>query len=171
MPAPIQCILFPTDLSGNCLNALEATISLALQHKARIILLHVIAQDPPPDELEEYFSSVLGEENWRAIKAKQDIEHAYDSLVGKMTSHKIMNKVVQQYCQDLGYEEQSAVLDWKEVVVVSTRVDRRILSQAKENECDLIVMGSRNCPSGNTWDGSTIRPVFQNTSIPVMLVP
>ena len=166
---PMSSILFATDLSENCLSALEATISLARQHKAQIVLLHVIAREVP-GAIEGYFSSMLGEEKWEAIKEGQE-QDARDALIGKMTSGKILQKVIKQHREDLGLDESSGDLNWHEVVTVNKHIDRAILSQAGESECDLIVLGAGKGFWGGNAIGSTIKGVMQQTDIPVMLVP
>lgn len=166
---PMKSILFATDLSENCLSALEASISLAKQHNAGIVLLHVIARDVP-GAIEGYFSSMLGDEKWKAIKEGHE-QDARDALIGKMTSSKILQKVMKQYREDLGLEEASSDLDWQEVVTVDNNIERAILSQAKENECDLIILGAGRGFWGGNAIGSTIKGVMHNTDIPVMLVP
>ncbi len=166
---PMNAILFATDLSENCLNGLEATISLAKQHNARIVLLHVIAREVP-GAIEGYFSSMLGDEKWQAIKQGHE-QDARDALIGKMTSGKILQKVMKEHRRELGLEEASMDLDWEETVAVDKHIDRAILAQAKESECDLIILGAGRGFWGGNAIGSTIKGVMQNTSIPVMLVP
>jgi len=166
---PMKSILFATDLSQNCHSALEASISLAKQHNASIVLLHVIAREVP-GAIEGYFSSMLGDEKWEAIKEGHE-QDARDALIGKMTSSKILQKVMKQYREDLGLEETSSDLDWREVVTVEKNIERAILSQAEENGCDLIVLGAGKGFWGGNAIGSTIKGVMQNSNIPVMLVP
>ena len=166
---PMKSILFATDLSENCVNALEAAISLAKQHNAAIVLLHVIAREVP-GAIEGYFSSMLGDEKWQSIKQGHE-QDARDALIGKMTSSKILQKVMKQYREDLGLEDASMDLDWRETVVVDKNIDRAILSQARENECDLIILGAGKGFWGGNAIGSTIKGVMHHTDIPVMLIP
>lgn len=166
---PMKSILFATDLSEDCLPALEASISLAKQHNASIVLLHVIAREVP-GAIEGYFSSMLGDEKWRSIQEGQE-QDARDALIGKMTSGKILQKVMKQFSEDLGLEEMSSDLDWHEVVTVDKNIDSAILSQSKESECDLIILGSGKSFWGGNAIGSTIKGVMHHTDIPVMLVP
>jgi nucleotide-binding universal stress UspA family protein len=166
---PMKSILFATDLSENCLRALEATISLAKQHNASVVLLHVIAREVP-GAIEGYFSSMLGDEKWKAIQEGQE-QDARDALIGKMTSGKILQKVMKQFREDLGLEEMSSDLDWHEMVTVDRNVDKAILTHAQENGSDLIIMGAGRSFWGGNAIGATIKGVMHHTDIPVMLVP
>lgn len=166
---PMESILFATDLSENCLHALEASISLAKQHNTSIILLHVTTRNVP-EFIESDVRSILGEEKWKAINEKHKQE-SREALIGKMTSSTILEKVRKQYCEDLGLEEANMDLDWRDMVVADHHVDRAILAQAKKNKCDLIVLGVGRNFWGVNSVGSTIKGVMQQTDIPVMLVP
>ncbi len=166
---PMQSILFATDLSENCLHALETSMLLAKEHNASIILLHVTSKNVP-EFIESDIRSMLGEEKWKAINEKHKQE-SREALIGKMTSSTILEKVRKQFCEDLGLEEENMGLDWQDIVVADKHVASAILAQAKENKCDLIVLGVGRGFWGDNSVGSTIKGVMQHTDIPVMLVP
>lgn len=172
MLMPFQSILLATDLSENCLPALSTSLSMAKQHNARVVLLHVIARPrrEVPVSLEDYFSTILGEEKWREIKEEQESE-ARSALIGKMSSRKILQQVIRRQSTTLDLEDFFQDLKWEAVVVAEKNISRAILQQAGEHECDVIVLGSGKGFWGSNAVGSTSKHVMYHSDVPVMLVP
>lgn len=166
---PIRSLLFATDLSDKCIPALESSIFLASQHGAAIVLLHVIDKEVPM-QFEDHFRSVVGEERWKSLKEELEQE-ARNTLIGKMTSSKIMKKIVQQHRENLGVEDAALNLDWREVVRKNKNIDRGIVAEAEEQGCDLIILGSGPGFLGGNSVGNTVKGVLRKSKIPVMVVP
>jgi nucleotide-binding universal stress UspA family protein len=169
MFGPIRSLLFSTNLSENCRPALEASIALATQHQAEMILLHIIDREVP-GQVEEHFKIVLGDKKWEALKAEHEKE-AHQALIGKMSSDKLTRKVMAQYCQEAGLDTTSCTFPWKDVVVPGSDVAGIIIEQAALSNADLIVLGSRKGFLGGNAVGSTIKSVLRKSVTPVLVVP
>lgn len=166
---PIKSLLFATNLSENCRPALNASITMAAQYRATLVLLHVIDRDVPA-QIEEHFKAALGEEKWEAIK-KEHEQDAREALIGKMSSDKIGEKVMRQYCSEAGIDPASCEFNWREVVVVDNNIAGAIIGQSREHGCDMIVLGARKGFLGGNTVGSTIKGVLRKAGVPVLVVP
>jgi len=166
---PVKSILFATNLSENCRPALEASLFMAGHYGADIVLLHVVDRDVPL-QVEEHFKAVLGEEKWEELKQEHE-QDAREALIGKMSSKKIVEKVMAKYKRDLGIEGTEADFNWRDVVLSDKNIDRAIVRQAMEEGCELIVMGTGKDFLGDNSLGATISGVLRKSKIPVMVVP
>lgn len=166
----IQTLLFATNFSEHCRPALETAKYFSEQYGVRIILLHVIDRSMPV-QIDEHFKGVLGEKKWEIIK-KEHEQDARDSLIGKMSSGKIVKKVLTNYRNESGVDGSDINPNWHEVVVSEKNIARTIIDQAKEHGCDLIILGSRRSfLGGGHVVGSKIKQVLQKSEIPVLVVP
>ncbi len=115
----IKTILHPTDFSGPCAAALEAASSLARDHQARLLLLHVV---PKVIEISEGGNGLALR---RGNRDEQD--------------HK-------SYVEDMRAKLQLLPVPAKNVTVerlfVEGTVVGEILRTALDRSCDLIVMGT-----------------------------
>lgn len=166
---PVKSLLFATNLSENCRPALEASLYMASHYQADIVLLHVVDRDVPL-QVEEHFRAVLGDEKWEELKREHE-QDAREALIGKMSSKKIVEKVMARYKRDLGVEEADADFNWREVVLSDKHIDRAIVRQAEEQGCELIVLGAGRDFLGDNSVGATISGVLRKSRIPVVIVP
>jgi hypothetical protein len=122
---PVKSLLFATNLSENCRPALEASIGMATQHQAELVLLHIIDREVP-GQIEEHFKGVLGEEKWEAIKLEHE-QDARQALIGKMSTDKLSLKVLQQYCEEAGMNPATCSFPWREIVEVNSDIAGTII--------------------------------------------
>lgn len=165
----IKCLLFPTNLSENCRNALEASIAIAAQNQATLILLHVFDKEIP-DHIEAHFVSLLGEKKWEDIKKRHE-EDVYQTLTGKLSAVKVGENVIREYSEEAGIYNAAPGFNWKEIVVEHPDIPGTILKQAVKHNCDLVILGSREGFFGWNSIGSKTKGVLRNCRIPVMIVP
>ncbi|MCF8037361.1 MAG: universal stress protein [Desulfobacteraceae bacterium] len=169
MAAPVRSLLFATNLSAECVPALETAVSTAARYRADLVLLHVVDREVPT-EIEEHFKGVLGEEKWAALK-KEHEQDARQALIGKMSPGQIGQKVLRQYCADAGIDAESCDFNWQEVVAADKNIAGAILGQAKRHGCDMIVLGAGKGFLGGNAVGSTIKGVLKKAQVPVLVVP
>lgn len=169
MLSPIRSILFATNLSEECYPALQAAVALATQNRAILILLHVIVADTP-EYIENELEGVVGKKRWKEIKREheKDVEQ---TLTGKMSSGGLGKKAMQKYCKDAGIDMDSCAFDWRHIIIADKVRSETILSQVKEQNCDLIVMGTGKAFMGGNTVGSTIKTVLRKSRCPVLIVP
>lgn len=164
----IKSILFPTDLTRNCIPAFDFAMVLSLQFKAKIVLLHV--KEKIPDYVEGRLEGLLGQDQWK------EMMHAYEnsirqSLIGKRSSNKLIQMALKQLFgeTDSGAEHQE--MPAREIVISGGDIAQTIVEQSKKHACNLIVMGSRKGVLSKSAVGSTLKAVMKASDIPVVVVP
>lgn len=141
----IHHILHPTDFSERSELAFRLACSLALDHGARLTILHVTM--PPPVGYVEGTPVVLAEP---AEDCNQKIWWEFDRL-----------STVYPGVRELRIEAK----------VVEGSPATEILNTAKENGCDLIVMGTHGRSGlGRLLMGSVAEVVVRKASCPVLTV-
>lgn len=165
---PIKSILFATNLSQSCIHAFEMAASMATRYQATLVLLHVLER--VPDYVESRLKGMLGEKNYAELVQKNS-ENARQALIGKKSSSTLIRDALDQFCTDAGIDDASCGYQSREIVVAEGDLVDEILTQAKEHNCDLIVMGAREGFLSDNSIGHTIKAVMRHSRIPVMLVP
>ncbi len=176
MNSPVSNILFTTNLSENCVPAFEFAASMAMQYKARMVMLHVI--EDMPVYAEGRLSGLLGKKQWEEIKKAHEM-NAVMTLTAKKSSSSLIREALDHFCTLNGFSEEAGVAEestpgraCRKVVVGHGDTVEEIISQAEKFDCDLIVMGAKE---GNllskTSIGNTIKGVLRRTSIPALVVP
>ena len=101
MIKPFQSILFATDLSQNCQQALEFTIAMATRFKAIIYMLHVI--ENLPENVEGRLKDLLGKHQWEDLVNAQQA-NVRKSLLGKKSTNVEVREKVQNFCKLAGID-------------------------------------------------------------------
>jgi nucleotide-binding universal stress UspA family protein len=168
MLKPIQSILFATDLTPNCQQALEYTLALGTRFQATVYLLHVI--ESLPESVEGRLKNLLGRHKWEDIVHTQ-LENVRRSLTGKITTNEQVRENIRNFCTQVGIDETECSFQSREIIISEGDVVDEIIANAKENECDLIVLGARESLFTPTSVGTTIKSVLKNAKTAVMVVP
>jgi len=143
MNSPIKHILIPTDFSGYSNNAFHFGLNLARKNNASITLLHVV--EPPYN----FATAVEGMLNIMEKNAYSKLNQKIDENVNS------------------GFDEVEV-----ETKVVHGRTGREILSQIKECNTDVIVMGSQGQTGLNrVVFGSVSAIVMEDSPVPVFVIP
>ncbi len=164
-----KTLLFATDLSENCQAALESSISIASESHGTLFLLYVLNREIP-GHVEEHLRTVMGEEKWSAMIREYEQE-ARNALIGKMTTGKMGQKAMRMYCTEAGIDQGRVDFQYRELVVAGSNIPGTIVSQAIENDCELIVLGAQRGIMANNSIGSVVKGVLRKSRIPVMVVP
>jgi len=164
----IKNILYATDLSESARHAFAYAQSLANLYGARIIFLHVLPE--ASEFLDSHVIGYISEERWEEIKA-QHFSEAREAIIGKKRDSGAAKAVLDQFSEDakLGSEGGGLIAD--DIIVERGNPVDRILKQADEKKCDLIVMGTHG--QGTLEDvmmGSTARRVLRRSKKPVLVV-
>lgn len=164
----IKTILFTTDLTKNCVPAFDVAVMLAMKFKAKIVLLHVL--EKIPDYVEGRLEGLLGENKW------QEMTHSYQNdirqkLIGKRSTNALIQKALEHFCTEAGIDEASCGYQAREVVIDDGDVAESILANAKEHECDMIVMGTPESRMLTKPIGSTTKEILKKSNLPVIVVP
>ena len=168
MIKPIRSILFSTDLTSNCQQALDFTIAIATRFQATIYMLHVI--EKLPDHLNGRLKGLLGSHQWDDM-VKSHQENAHKSLLGKQSTSSRIKESVRNFCKQEGLDDNSCDFKSSEIIISDGELIEEILNNAGKNECDLIVLGGHRSMFSKSSLGSTAKGVLKRSTIPVTVVP
>lgn len=164
----INTILFTTNLSKNCVPAFDVAVMLALQFKAKIVLLHVI--EKIPDYVEGRLEGLLGKDQWKEMKHHHENE-IRQKLIGKRPSNALIQKALEQWCAAAGIDDASCEYQAKEVVIDDGEIVESILVNAKTHACDIIIMGAPETRLLKKSIGNITKSVLKISKVPVVVVP
>ncbi len=169
MLKPIRSILFATDLTPNCQQALDFTIAIATCFKATIYMLYVI--EKLPDRLVSgKLRGLIGTHQWKSLIESHQMT-AHRSLLGKQSTDSHVREAVRNFCQQAGIGDDSGDFKSREIIISDGELIEDILINAEKNECDLIVLGGHKNVFANTSLGGTVKGVLKKSKIPVTVVP
>jgi nucleotide-binding universal stress UspA family protein len=155
----IKTILYTTALGPHTRPVFRFAVSLARQHNARIVLLHVV--EPLTNTVRFLIDNYLAPD-----KAKELHQEATRGILEKF------HKRLETFCsEELGATlEQTTLIS--EIRVISGLPCEVILHEADRCEADLIVMGAHTGSSPRTdFLGSTTRRLTLLSKRPVLIVP
>ena len=162
----IKKILYATDLSENAVHAFAYAVSLANMYAAGITILHVLAEFPG----EEFIANMINTDTWEEIKNRHYSE-ARNQLIGKKRDHVALQEVLEAFSEEskADTEEQPFVTD--KVLIKNGTPAEVIVETAQEQNCDLIVMGTRGQGViADVFLGSTAKWVIKHSPIPVLVI-
>ena len=162
----IKKILYATDLSETAVHAFSYAVSIANMYGAGITILHVLAEFPG----EQFILNMINTGTWEEIKMRHYSE-ARNKLIGKKRDHIAIKEVLQAFSEEVntGAKDQTFVTD--EILIKNGAPAEIIVQTAKEQNCDLIVMGTHG--QGVIADvlvGSTAKWVVKQSPIPVLVI-
>ncbi len=168
MLKPVRSILFATDLSSNCQQALEFVISVGARFQATIHMLHVL--EAVPDMVEGQLKNLLGRHQWEDI-FHSHVSHAHTSLTGKISTNARVRQEIQDFLKESGIGDKADNLQAREIIISKGDIAESIIKNALDNQCDLIVMGAKKNVFGKVSLGTHTKEVLKNGKIPVTVVP
>jgi len=141
-------VLFCTDFSENADYAFEFAYGIAKRDEGLLYILHVIPYNPHQAFAENYIN-------------KEDLEKIQKSI-----EEDLDNKYREHYVKKIGNKIKF------EIVTKSGREDNEILKFAKEENIDIIVMGTHGRTGiEHVFFGSVAEKVIRHSPFPVFLIP
>ncbi len=168
MLKPIKSILFATDLSTNCQQALDFTIAVATRFHATVYLLYVI--EKLPEHVDGRIKNLVGTHQWEELVESHKVS-AHKSMLGKTSSNAMIRKSILEFCGQEGIEDSFTDIKSREIVISYGEIVGDILQNAETKGCDLIVLGGHQNLFSKTSVGSTIKGVMKKSKIAVTVVP
>ncbi len=162
----IKKILYATDLSQTAVHAFSYAISLASQYGASITILHVLAEFPG----QEYITNMIPPSTWQAIKDRY-YSKARDELIGKKRESTALKEVLKAFSEEAKTNAKDQAFVTDEILIKTGTPAEVIVQTAKEQNCDLLVMGTHG--QGvitRALIGSTAKWVVQHCPIPVLVI-
>jgi nucleotide-binding universal stress UspA family protein len=162
----IKKILYATDLSETSVHAFAYAVSLANMYSAGITILHVLAEFPG----EDFIANMINTETWEEIKSRHYSE-ARDQLIGKKRGSVAIKEVLEAFSEkaQADAEDQAFVTD--EVLIKQGAPAEVIVETAREQNCDLIVVGTHGHSTlADVMVGSTAKWIIKHSPIPVLVI-
>ena len=159
MLLPTKSILFATDLSENADYALRYALSIAEAQQAEVHVLHVM--EPLSLDAMVTFNLFISDEAGR--------EKAIESRHIAMKEALMDNQ--KHFVKSLSTSEKQAYASVNSADLVEGHAVEGILSRAKRLNCDLIVLGTHEHSTTQTFLGSVALGVLRRSPIPVLVVP
>ncbi|MCK4984782.1 MAG: universal stress protein [Desulfobacterales bacterium] len=162
----IKKILYATDLSESAVHAFSYAVSLANMYGAGITILHVLAEFPG----EEFIVNMINRDTWEEIKNRHYSE-ARDQLIGKKRGHVAIKEVLEAFSEEAKADAKDQTFVTDETLIKTGAPAEIIVQTAKEQNCDLIVMGTHGHGTfADVFVGSTAKWVIRQSSIPVLVI-
>jgi nucleotide-binding universal stress UspA family protein len=161
----IKKILYATDLSETAVHAFSYAVSLAGLYHASLTILHVLAEFPG----EKFITNMIDTETWKEIKERH-YDEVRDKLIGKRRDGMAIREVLKAFCEG-AKATSGGPFETDEILIRTGSPAEVILGTAKEQHCDLIVLGTHG--HGAITDaliGSTAKRVVRLSTIPVLVV-
>ena len=162
----IKKILYATDLSETSVHAFSYAVSLANMYGAGITILHVLAEFPG----EEFITNMISTDTWKEIQ-KRHYSEARDILIGKKRDQGAIKEVLQAFSEDVNAKAADQAFVTDEILIKNGVPSEIILQTAKEQNFDLIVMGTHgHGVIADVLIGSTAKWVVRQSPIPVLVI-
>ncbi len=162
----IKKILYATDLSESAVHAFSYAVSLANMYGAGITILHVLAEFPG----EEFIVNMIDTDTWEEIKNRHYSE-ARDQLIGKKRGHVAIKEVLEAFSEEAKADAKDQTFVTDETLIKTGAPAEIIVQTAKEQNCDLIVMGTHGHGTfADVFVGSTAKWVIRQSPIPVLVI-
>ena len=155
----IKRILYATDLSPNSKYAFSYAINSAIQHDAKLIILHVL--EPVSAAVRAQMESYLDEERLKKI---------FDEKI--IYTIELIEKRLQKFCKEELANDPKAADRVQSIEVCEGFPPDDILEKANKFDCDAIVMGTHGKGfMANTFLGSTAKRVLRRARKPIFIIP
>ncbi len=162
----IKKILYATDLSESAVHAFSYAVSLANMYGAGITILHVLAEFPG----EEFIVNMIDTDTWEEIKNRHYSE-ARDQLIGKKRDNVAIKEVLEAFSEEAKADAKDQTFVTDETLIKTGAPAEIIVQTAKEQNCDLIVMGTHGHGTfADVFVGSTAKWVIKHSPIPVLVI-
>lgn len=171
MVEPTKNILFASDLSVNMKQVFEHAVHLAICQNTNIIVLHVMEES----QLHQTrIRMAFGEELYKNLKSEHR-NGARNILIGKNVDALRIRQAISGFFEETGQNQEPTEnnsLISKILVAEGRSIADEIASTAKEEGCNLIVMGCKQQGMlADAMGNNVVRKVLKRSQVPVFVVP
>lgn len=159
MLLPVNNILFATDFSQNADYALRYALSIAKAHDSKLHVLHV-AEPLSMDAMVTFNLFISDEES-----KQKAIESRHAAVKEALKDNQ------KQFVKALSADQKEAYSLVTSAELMEGHTVEGILKRAESLNCELIVVGSHEQNTTQTFLGSVALGVLRRSSIPVLVVP
>ena len=161
-------ILFATDMSSDCQNAYAYALNLANACGGKITLLHVIASQPV--SMENRIKKLFGQERYEEIMREHESD-ARSILIGKRKDSDLVKIALSKLTEDFSGRRPEGSVHEDKILVKKGDIVEEIITTAKEQESDLIILSSHASSPGESFVSKKMQDVIRLSKIPVTIVP
>jgi nucleotide-binding universal stress UspA family protein len=155
----IKRILYTTDLSPNSKYAFSYAINSAIQHDAKLIILHVL--EPVSAAVRAHMGSYLDAERMKNL-FEEKITYTIEFIEERL----------KKFCKEELAGDLQAEDRVQSIEVCEGFPPDEILEKANKLDCDAIVMGTHGKGIiANTFLGSTAKRVLRRARKPIFIIP
>ena len=155
----IKKILYATDLSPNSKYAFSYAINSAIQHEAKIVILHVL--EPVSASVRAQMETYLDDSRLKQI---------FDEKINYTIE--VIEKRLKKFCKEELADDPKAAEQVQAIEVCEGFPPDEILEKANKLDCDAIVMGTHGKGIiANTFLGSTAKRVLRRARKPIFIIP
>ena len=159
MMPQINHILYATDLSENSAYAFRYALNSALNHNAKISLLHVL--EPLPAAAGLLAETMLSQEELQSLRNEKK----------SYTLNQIRRRL-NEICEKELPDDPECAIGITSIAVTEGFAADEILQKADDLDCDVIIIGSHGKGfMAHTFLGSTAKRVLRRTRRPVFIIP
>lgn len=121
--------------------------------------------------MDDRLKDLLGTHQWEEMVASHKM-NARKSLLGKQSTNSVIREAIYNFCKTEGIDADACNLNAHEIIVSDGELVEDILKNAKQNECDLIVIGGHHSTLfSKTSMTGTAKSLLKKSKIPVTVVP
>lgn len=154
----IQTILFATDMGLHTHYLLHHVNALAMQHDARVIVVHAI--EPPGHLGRAVVGSCLSDDSRRELA-----ETGIDGIIRGVKSR------IVDMLEDEFIDGQQGLSRIRDVRVIAGKPVDVILQEVADNNADMVIMGSHGQNTVENMLGSVTSRILKLSRVPVYMVP
>ena len=115
-------------------------------------------------------SNMISTDTYEEIKMRHYSE-ARDHLIGKKRGHIAIKEVLHAFSEEVKSDAKDQTFVTDEILIKSGAPAEVIVQTAKEQTCDLIVMGTHgHSVIANVLVGSTLKWVIRQSPVPVLVI-
>ena len=163
-----KSILFATDMSNDCRDAYSYALRLAAACAGKITLLHVFESHPV--SLETRIKNLFGEERYEEIMQEHE-QDARSVLIGKRKESDVVKTALSKLADDFSGMRSDFAIEEDKILVKKGDIVEEIISTAKEECCDLIILSAHASSPEASYVSKTIQNVLRLSKVPVIVVP
>jgi nucleotide-binding universal stress UspA family protein len=160
-------ILFATDLSDNCQRSYNVAVNMAASCNWSFVLLHVM--EPIQNPIEDRIRNLFGEERYEKIMDEYEND-TRQILIGKRKEYQILQKALLKFCNEQTDAEYKH-LKPDEIIIKQGDIVEEIISTAKENNSEIIILSRHDRNFHETSITKIIQDVILQSPIPIMIMP
>ncbi|MBU2511510.1 universal stress protein [bacterium] len=164
----VKTILSAFSLTETSRSFFTVSAALAAQLKARMVILHVVEQ--LQETYEGIAAAIFGAKKWQDIlhEYRQDI---HQPVFESDPEKQMISAVFDELCRDSEKRISGFESVKREFLIREGDIVEEIITQSRERQCELIIMGASWGSLPGSFVGPNIKSVIRKAEMPVVIAP